>query len=86
MGREFKGPFLQKASEDGSCVDPAAVEAPYQRAITERHGKTIKFMLLKAMDQYSCQNDADWEVLLDTVCMMKNRLMHKNGYSPVQRV
>ena len=86
LGREFKGIFMQKASEDGSCVDPSAVEAPYQRAITERHGKTIKFMLLKAMDQYNCKDEKEWEVLLDMVCMMKNRLMHKNGYSPVQRV
>ena len=86
LGREFKGAFLQRAATDGSCVDPAAVEAPYQRAITERHGKTIKYMLMRAMDQYGCDSDEDWEELVDAVCMMKNRLMFKNGYSPIQRV
>ena len=58
-------------------MDPAAVEAPYQRAITERHGKTIKYMLMRAMDQYGCDSDEDWEELVDAVCMMKNRLMFK---------
>ena len=75
LGREFKGNFALRAGQDGSCVEPSAVEAPYQRAITERHGKTIKFMLQKAMDEYSCQTMRDWEDLLDVTCMMKNRLM-----------
>ena len=41
--------FATSADEDGSFVDPAAVKAPNQRGITERHGKTFKLMLLKAM-------------------------------------
>ena len=56
MGREFKTDFLNQAAEDGSYVDPAAVEAPHQRGITERHGKTFKFMLMKAMDTYKLPN------------------------------
>ena len=55
MGREFRQAFATSAEEDGSFADPAAVEAPSQRGITERHGKPFKFMLLKAMDNYNCQ-------------------------------
>ena len=38
------------------------------------------------MDEHSCRSGAEWEALLDVVMMMKNRLMLKNGFSPVQRV
>ena len=86
LGKEFKGVFAQRAETDGSFLDPASVEAPYQRAITERHGKTFKFMLLKAMDEYNCEDMKDWENLVDVVNMMKNRLLLKNGFSPIQRV
>ena len=85
LGKEFRGIFSQRAQTDGSCVEPASVEAPSQRAITERHGKTIKFMLRKAMDEFNCENMKDWEDLVDVVGMMKNRLMLKNGFSPIQR-
>ena len=86
MGREFRQAFATSAEEDGSFVDPAAVEAPNQRGITERHGKTFKFMLLKAMDNYNCQSTKEWEQLIDEVAMTKNRLLQNNGFSPMQRV
>ena len=86
MGREFKTDFLQQATEDGTYVDPAAVEAPHQRGITERHGKTFKFMLMKAMDTYNCSSNEEWESLVDVTTMTKNRMLQTNGYSPIQRV
>ena len=86
MGREFKTEFLKQMESDGTYVDPAAVEAPHQRGITERHGKTFKFMLMKAMDTYNCQTIDEWEALVDMVVMTKNRLLQTNGFSPVQRV
>ena len=86
MGREFRQAFTTSAEEDGSFVETAAVEAPNQRGITERHGKTFKFMLLKAMDNYNCQNTREWERLIDEVVMTKNRLLQNNGFSPMQRV
>ena len=46
----------------------------------------MKLMLLKAMEEYNCSTKAEWEDLLDVVNMMKNRLMIRNGYSPIQRV
>lgn len=59
----------------------------HQRGIIERHGKTFKFMLMKAMDTYSCQNVDEWEALVDvTTIMTKNRMLQTNGYSPIQRV
>jgi hypothetical protein len=85
MGREFRQAFATSAEEDGSFADPAAVEAPSQRGITERHGKPFKFMLLKAMDNYNCQSTKGWEQLIDEVVMTKNRLLQNNGFSPMQR-
>ena len=61
LGKEFKGIFAQQAEQDGSYVDPAAVEAPHQRGITARRGKTFKFILMKAMDSYSCETMKEWE-------------------------
>eukprot|EP00435_Cladocopium_sp_Y103_P054634 s153_g17.t2 len=86
LGREFKGDFVKLVEADGSYVDPSAVETPQQRGMTERHGKTLKFILLKAMDTYSCTNMQDWEDLVSVSCMMKNRMMSVSGFSPCQRV
>ena len=86
MGKEFKGAFAQAAESDGTYVDPSAVEAPHQRGITERHGKTFKFMLMKAMDTYNCDDVKEWEELVDITTMTKNRMLQHNGFSPAQRV
>ena len=86
LGREFKGHFARCAETDGTFVDPAAVEAPHQRGITERHGKTFKFMLMKAMETHSCETVAEWEDLVDVTTMTKNRMYQHNGFSPAQRV
>lgn len=86
QGKEFVGVFAMRAESDGTYVDVAALETPQQRSITERAGKSFKQMFLKAMDQYPCESEEDWEELVDTTAMMKNRLMLKSGFSPVQRV
>ena len=41
LGREFRRTFAEQVEQDGTYIDPAAVEAPHQRGITERHGKTF---------------------------------------------
>ena len=86
MGKEFRSDFLRQAEQDGTYVDPAAVEAPHQRGITERHGKTFKFMLMKAMDTFNCESMEEWRELVDITTMTKNRMMYHNGFSPIQRV
>ena len=86
MGKEFRSDFLRQAEQDGTYVDPAAVEAPHQRGITERHGKTFKFMLMKAMDTFSCETMEEWKELVEITNMTKNRMMYQNGFSPIQRV
>lgn len=86
MGKEFRSDFLRQAEQDGTYVDPAAVEAPHQRGITERHGKTFKFMLMKSMDTFNCESMEEWRELVDITTMTKNRMMYHNGYSPIQRV
>eukprot|EP00435_Cladocopium_sp_Y103_P005667 s2718_g1.t2 len=86
LGREFAGSFTMRAETDGTFLDPASLESPYQRGITERGGKTFKLMLSKAMEQYECKNLAEWRELVDVVNFQKNRLLMRNGYSPIQRV
>ena len=67
-------------------MDVSSLESPYQRGITERNGKTFKLMLTKAMEAYPCSDEAEWKELVDIVIMQKNRMLMKNGYSPIQRV
>ena len=86
LGREFRGTFAEQVEQDGTYIDPAAVEAPHQRGITERHGKTFKYILQKTMDTYSCSNMQEWEEMVDLTTMTKNRMMNVGGYSPCQRV
>ncbi|CAK8994697.1 unnamed protein product, partial [Durusdinium trenchii] len=86
LGREFRGAFAEQAEQDGTFVDPSAVEAPHHRGITERHGKTFKYLLQKTMDTFSCANMKEWEEMVDITMMTKNRMMNVGGFSPSQRV
>ncbi|CAL1148194.1 unnamed protein product [Cladocopium goreaui] len=86
LGREFEGVFALRAETDGTYIDPSSVESPYQRGITERAGKTFKLMLSKAMQTYDCRDRAEWRELVAIVNYQKNRLLMRNGYSPIQRV
>ena len=85
LGREFRGTFAEQVEQDGTYIDPAAVEAPHQRGITERHGKTFKYILQKTMDTYSCSDMQEWEDMVD-LTTMTNRMMNVGGFSPCQRV
>ena len=86
QGGEFKGVFKTKAGLEGTHVEPSSLESPFQRGVAERHGKTFKTILEKAMVEYTCQNHDDWLELVDVSIMMKNRLVSRGGFSPVQRV
>ena len=87
LGREFRGAFAEQAAEqDGTFVDPAAIEAPHQRGIAKRHGKTFKYRLQKIMDTFNCNNMKAWEEMVDITTMTKNRTLNVGGFSPSQRV
>ena len=86
LGTEYRAEFKRQAERDGSEIIPGPVEAPNQRGLTERAGGLFKNMLYKAMEDYSCQGQAEWRELVDIVCMMRNRLLMRAGYSPIQRV
>ena len=86
LGKEFDGHFSERAETDGSVLDPGSLEAPQQRGITERNGKTFKSILAKAIDTYSCSSWSEWRELVDVTCMTKNRLLMRGGFSPIQRV
>ena len=86
QGSEFKGSFKARTAQEGTRMDPSSLEAPTQRGLAERHGKTFKIMLEKTMADYNCSSYAEWVELVDTTMMTKNRLASRGGFSPVQRV
>ncbi|CAE7232206.1 RE1 [Symbiodinium sp. CCMP2456] len=86
QGGEFKGTFRTRTAQEGTRMDPSSLESPFQRGLAERHGKTFKAMLEKVMQDYNCSSVSDWQELVDTTSMMKNRLASRGGFSPVQRV
>ena len=49
-------------------------------------GKTFKTMLYKTMATTSCTTEEEWKACVDTTTMMRNRLLLRGGYSPIQRV
>ena len=86
QGGEFKGSFRHRTAQEGTRMDPSSLESPFQRGLAERHGRTFKVLLEKAMADYNCATLAEWHELVDNAVMMKNRLASRGGYSPVQRV
>ena len=86
LGTEYQASFRRQAERDGTEVVPSALEAPYQRGLTERAGGVFKEILYKSMQDYDCQTDAEWRDLVDVTCMTRNRLLLRGGYSPIQRV
>ena len=86
LGKEFRGAFQLGAEVDSTYIEPGALETPTQRSITERAGKHFKEILSKAMMDYACQSETEWNNLVDVTTMVCNRLINKSGFSPVQRV
>ena len=86
LGTEFCAEFRRQAEQDGSEVALSSVEAPTQRGLTERAGGVFKNILYKSMMDYSCQSREEWLELVDVACMVRNRLLLRAGYSPIQRV
>ena len=87
LGREFRSDFAMRCSTDGTILDPASLEAPTQNSITEREGKSFKMIFYKALHEYGEINDIhEAYEMIATTTMMKNRLSHRGGYSPVHRV
>lgn len=87
LGKEFQKEFSLRCASDGSELDPSSLESPTQNAITEREGKSYKMMFSKTSLEYGpINNQEEFLELIDTVTMMKNRLLHKSGFSAVHCV
>lgn len=86
LGREFLQEFAYRCGTDGSIVDPISLEAPTQAAITEREGKSFKMMFSKAGIEVGSElSDQEVHELIDITCMVKNRLVHRGGFSAIHR-
>eukprot|EP00435_Cladocopium_sp_Y103_P007762 s2900_g2.t1 len=86
LGREFKRAFHDMAAQNDFHLDPGALEAPTQRSITERAGRTFKEILSKTLMQTGCTTWDEWHDTVDIVCATVNRLANKSGFSPMQRM
>ena len=87
LGREFRAEFSERCSTDGSLLDPISLEAPVQNSITEREGKSFKMMFHKAVHEYGMiESEDEFHELIHVTALMKNRLAHRGGYSPIHRV
>ena len=58
QGVEFRGTFKQRVTREGTIYEASSLESPYQRGVTERHGKTFKAVLAKAMREHPCSSYA----------------------------
>eukprot|EP00435_Cladocopium_sp_Y103_P057336 s1146_g19.t1 len=86
LGTEFKGTFMFGSEVDSTYYEPASLEMPTQRSITERAGKAFKEVFSRALEHHTCTDDEEWRNLVDITMMTCNRLMNKSGFSPIQRV
>ena len=72
--------------QEAIIIDPGALEAPTQRSITERAGKTFKEILSKTIMEHVCTSWEEWHEAVNIVNATINRLTNKSGFSPVQRM
>ena len=86
QGTEFKGSFKRRVTSEGTNYDMSSLESPFQRGITERHGKTFKIMLDKMLVEHQCEDMKQWTRMVNAAIMTKNRLANRGGFSPAQRV
>ena len=86
LGKEFRGTFAELMEQEAIILDPASLETPEQRGITERAGKTFKEILAKTLYDISCPDWETWHETVATVNGTINRLSNRSGFSPCQRV
>jgi len=86
LGSGFKAVFEEMAEQPDFELDPGSPEAPTQRAITERAGKTFEEILSKSLMHTGCSSWDEWRTAVDVVNATVNRLFNKSGFSPSQRM
>ena len=86
LGKEFRGAFADFMEEQSIFLDPASLETPEQRGITERAGKIFKEVLAKTLHEVTCEDWETWSEVVMTVNATINRLSNRSGFSPCQRV
>lgn len=85
-GPEFDGEFHEGLMMDGSADERSAGCSPWQNGLAERHGQTFKNMFYKCCHASSPVTRDDVEEIVEQVCVAKNSLVRKDGFSPSQRV
>ena len=86
LGREFLKQFQIMADLNDIYLDPGALEAPTQRSITERSGRTFKEVLAKTIMETGVTTWEEWHEAVAVVTATINRLSNKSGFSPAQRM
>ena len=86
QGTEFLSEFRDRAAQLGMVVHQIGARAPHQQGRTERHGAIFKRLLEKARWELPPSEHSDWVLLLRETEATKNRMYHRSGFSPAQRM
>ena len=82
MVTEFVGEFADRLDADGTELNPASFNA-----LTERRGGVFKRMFYQAIEHLTRKFNKNHILeMIGVMSMLKNRLLVKGGYSPIQRV
>ena len=85
-GPEFEKEFHEGLMLDGTMDERSAAYSPWQNGLCERHGQTWKHMFHRCVENSSPQTKDELEEIVEQVCVAKNSLVRKDGFSPSQRV
>ena len=85
-GPEFEKEFHEGLMLDGTMDERSAAYSPWQNGLCERHGQTWKHMFSRCVEHETPQSRDEIEEIVEQVCVAKNSLVRKDGFSPSQRV
>ena len=85
LGNEFRGQFVELASQAGALVRHTAARSPWQAGKTERAGAHFKHVFERARDMAQISSWEELKTLLYEVEGARNRYGNRSGFSPMQR-
>ena len=85
LGNEFRGQFVELASQAGALVRHTAARSPWRAGKTERAGAHFKHVFERARDVAQISSWEELKTLLYEVEGARNRYGNRSGFSPMQR-
>ena len=85
LGNEFRGQFVELASQAGALVRHTAARSPWQAGKMERAGAHFKHVFERARDAAQLSSWEELKTLLYEVEGARNRYGNRSGFSAMQR-